>query len=242
MKKLLIGLITIALAACSSRTDKSKIESEKIILADKSIISLNLSTLNEERSKYLRVITRGNNASAVAGDVTKTILCNPFSLFSLIGACRATIYTHSKEDLLGNQTTILNISETYAYPKYKSLLQQTIQFSEVKDYSVVPVAFVLGSNYLVYDNEHYKLNVEFGVKVAPNYNYGSNQALIQLTERDFVCKEEKSGFTFEQWEANNYALAVSEGKKLVDRCFERLDKHHFNHLGKQIEDHRTHFL
>lgn len=242
MKKLLIGLMAIILVGCSSKTDKSKIDSEKIVLADKSVIALNMSRQNEERSKYLRIITRGDNASAVAGDVTKTIFCNPFSLFNLIGACSAKIYTHSKEQLLGTQTKVLNISETYAYPKYKALLQQHMQLSEVKDYSVVPVAFIIGENYLVYDNEYYKLNVQFGVKVTPPYNYGNSKYILDLTERDFICQEEKSGFTLEQWEANNYALAISEGKKLVDSCFERLDKHHFNHLGKQVEMHRSSFL
>lgn len=242
MKKLWMSLMTIALAACSSKTDKSKIDSERIILSDKSILAFNMSSQNQERSQYLRVITRGDNANAVVGDVTKTIFCNPFSLFNIIGACKAAIYTHSKEELLGNQTTIRNISETYAYPKYKALLQQNMQFSEAKDYSVVPIAFIIGENYLVYDNEYYKLNVQFGIKVTPPYNYGTSKYILDLTERDFICKEEKSGFTLKQWEENNYALAISEGKKLVDSCFERLDKHHFNHLGKQVEMHRSSFL
>lgn len=47
----------------------------------------------------LRVIDRGHNAKAVAGDVASTIFCNPVSLFNIIGACRAKIYTHNREDL-----------------------------------------------------------------------------------------------------------------------------------------------
>ncbi|MEG9500199.1 hypothetical protein [Mannheimia indoligenes] len=224
MKKLLISLVMMTvLAACSSKPkiEQVKMETEKVVLSDNSIAGLRMVHNNQARNKYLRIVTRGDNASAVAGDVTKTIFCNPFSLFNIIGACSAKIYTHSKEELLGEQTTILNIAETYAYPKYKALLQQNIRFSKPLDYSGSPVYFAIGENYLIYDNAHYKLNVQFSV-------VGSGGGAAS-------CEESKSGFTKEQWEANNYSLAVSEGKKLVDLCIEKLGKSHFENLGKLIE-------
>lgn len=224
MKKLLISLVMVTtLTACSSnpKVEHVKMETEKVVLSDNSIVGLRMVYNNHARNKYLRIVTRGDNASAVAGDVTKTIFCNPFSLFNIIGACSAKIYTHSKEELFGEQTAILNIAETYGYPKYKALLQQNIRFSKPLDYSGSPVHFAVGENYLVYDEQHYKLNVQF--------------IIASRGGESVTCQESKSGFTKEQWEANNYSLAVSEGKKLVDLCIEKLGKSHFENLGKLIE-------
>lgn len=179
------------------------------------------------RLEQLRIITRGHNASAVGGDIAKTIFCNPFSLFSLIGACKPKVYTHTKEQLDGDLTGVKNISVSYAYPKYKEMLQQNLTLKEAGDYSQVKFYFIHGDNYLVYDEDHYKLVVQFS---------------INLQGRDFLCQEEKAGFSQEQWQANQYALAVSEGKKLVDRCFEKFDNLHFKNIGHIIEANRGYYL
>ncbi|MBN6710782.1 hypothetical protein JFL47_06000 [Haemophilus haemoglobinophilus] len=235
-------LASVVLTACSSNSKEVVGIEDTITLANHSTFQLTSLKLKPKRVENLRIITRGHNASAVAGDITKTIFCNPFSLFNLIGTCKADIYTHSKEDLMGEITPIPNISISYAYPKYKELLKQNIAFSKPINYSQIPLYFVHGDNYLVYDNEHYKLVAQFGIAVRFQKGDLKDSSQFSFQNTDFQCQEEVSGFTKEQWQADNYALAVTEGKKLIDRCFQRLDKTHFENIGKRIEDFRSHYL
>ncbi len=241
--KRILGLLGILLmTGCVTNNEIKTIQAENMTSSNGSIISIGytggfdyyqnyrLKPIKDEM-KNLRMVTRGDNASAVAGDATKTILCNPFSLFNLIGACRAKIYTHSKHDLSGSDTGIENVAKSYAYPKYKALLRQYVNPEKSDDYSMLPIAFEPKKNYLVYDNNGYKLFAGFNISTRGT-----------PVEGKFVCDEQKTGITKERWQANNYRLAVEEGKKLIDRCFKRLTKSHFDSIGILLKEERPNFL
>lgn len=229
-------LASVVLTACSSNSKEVVGIEDTITLANHSTFQLTSLKLKPKRVENLRIITRGHNASAVAGFV----LCTSIILVTRLTPCDSTI--PSKENLIGEITPIPNISISYAYPKYKELLKQNIVFSKPMNYSQIPVYFVHGDNYLVYDNDHYKLVIQFGISVLSSKQDFKYLTGLHLGVQDFQCKEEVSGFTKEQWQADNYALAVTEGKKLIDRCFQRLDKIHFENIGKRIEDYRSHYL
>lgn len=229
LKYLLTFTFILNLVACSSKPQAIPPYVEQITTKNGSQIELWYSMQDshihpkakEEKLKNLRVITRGSTAgTAIFNGVVGGILCNPLSLLS----CSWKDLGFSKEQLTGTETKITNISKSYAYPKYKLLLQQKLNFAAMKDYRNIPIHFVPNENYLVYDDKGYKLVAGFNIYVDKYY-----------TDRIFKCQKEKTGIEYDQWVENNYALAVSEGKKLVDECFERLDEDHFENIKNQIE-------
>ncbi len=241
LRQALILSLPLGLVACSSGSSNVSQEApEQLITKNGSQIAIQYGGyitslargVDTKKTKMLRVIDRGHNAKAVAGDVASTIFCNPVSLFNIIGACRAKIYTHNREDLQGDDTTIENLVKTYAYPKYKALLQEKLSFDKAGDFTKIPVYFIPGQNYLVYgDNDDYKLRVGFSVYIK-----------YSRVDGMFTCNEEKSGIPLAQWQANNYELAAKESQALLDRCFQRLDQEHFNKVSKHLQESEKEFL
>lgn len=235
-KKSVLGIVLLGIVACSNKPRVILPESEKINVKDNSEIQLLYAIQDgqlrpngsKEKLEKLRVITRGDSAGkAIVNGVFGGILCNPFSLLS----CSWGDLGFSKEQLTGTQTNVENISKSYAYPKYKELLKQNLSFSSANSYSNVPIYFLPNENYLVYDGDFYKLVVGFSIYVDKYYN-----------SQVFMCHEEKSGISYDKWVDKNYSLAISEGKKLVEKCFEKLDKEYFENLKQQIETQKQNFL
>ncbi len=236
MKKVVLGILPLLLVACSSSPKKTESDIEKIVTSGGSTLAISYGfgdvgippVAKSKTKENFRVITRGHTAGkAVFNGVVGGILCNPFSLLS----CSWGDLGFSKEQLEGDITNITNISRSYAYPKYITLLKNNIKFSDVKDYSPIPIYFYGDDNYLVYDNESYKLKVGFKIYLSNTNPDGA-----------FKCEEEKTGIPYEKWIADNYFLAVAESKKLVDKCFERLNQHHFENLGDMLKERRMQFL
>lgn len=242
LRKALILSLPLGLVACSSSNAKNEMTEtpEQLTTKNGSQVAIQYGgyvtslagRVESDKTKMLRVIDRGHNAKAVAGDVAATVLCNPLSLFNLIGACSAKIYTHEREELHGDDTAIVNPAKTYAYPKYKALLKEKITLDKTSDYTKIPIYFIPTESYLVYgDNEDYKLRVGFNLYIK-----------YARVDGMFTCKEEKNGVTLAQWQANNYELAIKESQALFDRCFQRLDQEHFDKVGKHLQDERHQFL
>lgn len=241
LRKGLIFSLPFGLIACSSSSSNiQKGLTEQLITKNGSQIEIQYGgyitslagRVDDKKTKMLRVIDRGHNAKAVAGDVASTIFCNPVSLFNIIAVCNAKIYTHAREDLHGDDTSIENLAKTYAYPKYKALLKEKLFLDKTSDYTKIPLYFIPGQNYLVYgDNDDYKLRVGFSIYVQ-----------YSRVDGMFTCKEEKAGISLEQWQKNNYELAITESKMLLDRCFQRLDQEHFNKVSKHLQEEQQQFL
>lgn len=236
MNKLILLLLSCPLLITSCATQNKTPHSEKFVTVDGSTINIYYGVGkpgDDPKSPtpsqdHLRVITRGHTAAQVALNGTfGVILCNPFSLLP----CSWNNLGFSKEQLEGTITNIPNISHSYAYPKYIEAIKQNIRFSTTQDYSPIPIYFYAKPNYLVYDDDYFKLKVGFTIYATHSRVDGA-----------FNCEEEKTGITYEQWIANNYTLAVEEGKKLIDKCFERLDKNHFENLRNLMERERKEFL
>ncbi|MCW9733401.1 hypothetical protein L5B97_07950 [Avibacterium sp. 20-15] len=236
MDKLILLLLGCTLLITSCATQDKTPHSEKFVTIDGSTINIyyGVGKPGYELQKptpsqdNLRVITRGHTAGKVAINSTLgVILCNPFSLLH----CNWTDLGFSKEELEGSITKIPNISHSYAYPKYIEAIKQNIRFSTTQDYSPTPIYFYVKPNYLVYDDQYFKLKVGFEIYLNHSRVDGA-----------FKCEEEKTGITYEEWIANDYTLAINEGKKLIDKCFQRLDKNHFEHLRNLMEQKRKEFL
>ncbi|MFU2078912.1 hypothetical protein [Avibacterium endocarditidis] len=236
MNKLILLLLGCPLLITSCATQDKTPHSEKFVTIDGSTINIyyGVGKLGAEPQKptpsqdNLRVITRGHTAAKAAFNSTfGVVLCNPFSLFS----CSWNDLGFSKDELEGSVTNIPNITHSYAYPKYIEAIKQNIRFSTTQDYSPTPIYFYVKPNYLVYDDQYFKLKVGFEIYLTHSRVDGA-----------FKCYEEKTGITYDQWVANNYAVAIDEGKKLIDKCFQRLDKNHFEHLRNLMERQRKEFL
>lgn len=233
MKKLILSFLTISLAACTAKIEPHK---EKVQTQNGSTVEVIYGIGQpgygkpremSEKERYFRVITRADMAKRIAG---QGIFCNPLSLFALIGACSWNGLLN-KDTIEGELTKLPNVALSYAYPQYLNKLKQHLHFSDTKDYSSVPVYFYPSGNYLVYDDDHYVLKAGFQIHIEGSRIDGA-----------FLCKEEKSGIPYEKWKENNYALAVQEGKKLMDNCLNRLDKLHFEHVRELLEHNRKYFL
>lgn len=227
MKKIIFVIFSILLTACSSKSKVIEPEKKQITVKEKSqiVIYYAIEDINRKKSaekfKALRVITRGDTASQAAfNGIVGGILCNPLSLLS----CSWKDLGFSKEDLDGTFTNIDNISHSYAFPKYLMMLQQKLTLPNSKDYTKVPIYFIPNENYLVYDENSYKLVAGFNIYI----NYFN-------PEKSFQCKLEKSGIAYEKWVDKNYSLALDEGRKLIDKCFEKLDKDHFKTIQEELE-------
>ncbi|WP_159990674.1 hypothetical protein [Pelistega ratti] len=235
-------ILLLALVGCSSipKIPEQDIPAEILTTSNGATIKIEY-THKEDPSQYyksdetkqariarLRIIDKGHDARADVNDVTATILCNPLSLFSLLGVCSPKIYTHEKEDLFGDITPIQNIALTYAYPKYKEKLIKHLRLPKVADYTTTPIYFIPLENYLVFeDNGYYQLNI--GFKIFPK---NSN------AQKMYICQETKTGLPLQQWQANNYELAKKQGELLIDKCFENFRTDHWENLAAFLERQR----
>lgn len=233
MKKLVVTLSSLLLAACSASSTIKNVAPHSEVITTSTGSHFNLIygygelgrelQGNNKLKEHFRVIHKSHAVGKAAFQgVVGGIFCNPLSLLS----CSWRDLGFSREEVEGDITNIPNIVNTYAIPKYIALLKDKLNLSKPSEYPAI--YFYTGDNFLVYDDDGYRLRV--GFQIIPMYS---------RLESGFKCMEEKKGIPYEKWAENNYALAISEGKALIDKCFERLDSRHLENLRDILEKNRA---
>lgn len=232
MKKTLVSLFIISmLSACSANPPPKDnvIESNSLTLKDGSTVTINYAynqSVNDQgQMEQLNIVHPSHSVGTTSLIVFSTIL----QTFAGQGG---TVKTFNKEDLVGTKTGLGTINKSYSYPKYLEILKDKLVMKEKNDYSETPLSFYPGRFYLVYDemvgNDNYTLYVRFVTDFE-------SRVWRNGTQHNFICSEKMTGKTEQEWKDNNYALAISEGKKLVDKCLSKLDETYFKTLSEQIQ-------
>lgn len=231
MKKTLLGIITLLLGACSNNTNPI-IDSQSILLKDGSAIKLTYGcgspgmrhSVCHDSTDGIRKIDPSDKVKNVTGNIVGGVLC----ITSLGNICAVSGFK-DPEELVGSKLEIEDTIRTYAYPKYKTLLEKKLKVSKKADYTNTPIEFFKQRSYLVYDNSStnnlYTLEINFSI-----YPFATR------VDKSFKCKERKSGLTEEQWKENNYSKVIYESKLLIDKCMSNLDDAYFEKLGKHFDE------
>lgn len=239
-----LSLSSLVITSCSSYPEKKDpIDSQVVSLNNGNQLTINYrcgnvdenylkpcyGTSSYSKSDGIRIITPSDKAKNTVGNLVGGLFC----ITSLGNICVYDGFPDPSK-LEGSKLNIEDIIHTYAYSKYIDLIKNNLVLTvKNENFSKSPIDFFKEETFLLYDqtdNDLYALFVNFTI-----YPYGSR------VDKSMKCYERSEKLSKKIWEDNNYEKVRIESKKIIDKCFSKLDDGYFKRLGNHY-DHLANIL